>query len=188
MVNDHMAGTARVAHDLGLASWFGGAMFGNFALNPAVRGVSDKADRGRVTNAAWNAYNVVNGLSLAAVAVGWGAARVTEARPDRLTDHERTLAKLKDAFTLAAVMSGVATGIKGAKLAQQAPEGAVPIESGTKPASETPREAASLQRAIGMLGKLNLASGIGIIATNALLSQAGHSRPPIRRALLRRST
>ncbi len=141
-----------------------------------------------MTNAAWNAYNVVNGISLAAVAIGWGAARATESRPGQLTDHERSLAKAKDVFTLAGVLSGVATGVQGARLARQAPEGAVPIESGTQPAPETPSQAGSLQRTIGFLGTLNILSGVGVVITNALLAQAAHSRPPAKRALLRRSS
>ena len=36
MVNDNLAQGARAAHDWGLASWLGGSMFGQFALNPAV--------------------------------------------------------------------------------------------------------------------------------------------------------
>ncbi len=188
MTNDSLAGATRAAHDWGLASWLGGAMFGKFALNPAVRLISDKTDRGRVTNAAWNGYNVINGLSLAAVAVGWGAARLTESRPDRLTDREEALAKLKDGFTLAAVVTGVATGAQGGRLAKQAPQGAVPIESGTKPAPETPKPAASIQRTIGFLGNANIASGVGLVIVNALLAQAAHSRPPARRALLRRAS
>lgn len=188
MVNDHLAGTTRVAHDVGLAAWLGGAMFGKFALNPSVRVVSEKSDRGRVTNTAWAAYNGINTLALGAVALGWAGSRLTETRPDRLSDHERTLAKVKDALTLAGLVTGVATGVQGARLAAQAPDGAVPIESGTVPASETPKKAASLQRSIGLLGNLNILAGAGVVAVNALLSQAAHSRPPLRRALLRRST
>ena len=187
MVNDSLAYSARAAHDWGLASWLGGSMFGKFALNPAVAGVSDKTERGKVVNSAWGAYGIVNSLSLAAVTVGWLGARATEARPDRLTQRERTLAKVKDALVPAAVVSGVATGIQGARLAKQAPNGAVPIERGNKPAPETPPEAASIQRTIGKLGTVNILSGVGIVVVNALLAQANHSRPPLRRALLRRN-
>lgn len=187
MTSDTLAGTVRAAHDWGLASWLGGAMFGKFALNPSVRTIGDKSERGKVTNTAWNGYNLVNSLSLAAVATGWLGARATEARPDRLTENERRLAKVKDACTMAGVATGVATGIQGARLARQAPEGAVAVESGTRPAPETPKSAASIQRTIGALGTANIAAGVGIVISNALLAQAAHSRPPLRRALLRRS-
>lgn len=53
MTSDKLAEGARAAHDLGLASWLGGSTFGQVALNPAVRKVSDKGERGQVVNAAW---------------------------------------------------------------------------------------------------------------------------------------
>jgi hypothetical protein len=63
----------------------------------------------------------------------------------------------------------------------------VPIERGTTPAEETPKRAARAQRALGALGIANIASGVGLVVVNALLSQANYSRPPLRRALLRRT-
>jgi hypothetical protein len=188
MVNDTLAEGARAAHDWGLASWLGGSMYGKFALNPAVRQIDDKTERGKVVNAAWNGYNVINAVSLGSVAVGWFASRLTETRPDRLTERERKLALAKDGLTLAALGTGIASAIQGAKLARQAPEGAVPIEGGTKPASETPPEAAKAQRSLNGLGLANIGAGVGLVIVNALMSQAGHSRPPLRRSLLRRSS
>ena len=187
MVNDNLTQGARVAHDWGLASWLGGSMYGKFALNPAVARINDRRERGKVVNAAWNGYNLINAASLASVALGWLGSRLTETRPDRLSERERKLATAKDGFTAAALVTGVASGIQGARLAKQAPEGAVPIERGTKPAADTPSTAAKAQRSLGKLGLLNIVSGVGIVATNAMLSQEGHSRPPLRRSLLRRS-
>jgi hypothetical protein len=34
---------------------------------------------------------------------------------------------------------------------------------------------------------LNIASGVGLVVVNALLAQRNHSRPPLKRALFRRS-
>jgi hypothetical protein len=61
MVTDTLANTTRAAHDVGLAAWLGGAMFGKFAHNPALR------------------RNGVSPLTVAA-AVGAVAAAVNEAR------------------------------------------------------------------------------------------------------------
>ena len=187
MVNDNLAQGARAAHDWGLASWLGGSMFGQFALNPAVAKIEDKRERGKVVNAAWNGYNLINALSLGSVALGWFASRLTETRPDRLTKEERNLATAKDGLTLAALATGIASGVQGARLAREAPEGAVPIERGTTPTDDTPREAARTQRSLAGLGILNIASGVGLVVVNALLAQRNHSRPPLRRALSRRS-
>ncbi len=187
MTDDTLALSARAAHDWGLASWLGGVMFGKFAHNPSVARVSDRAERGKVINAAWNAYNVVNALSMAAVGFGWLGARATEARPDKLTERERRLASAKDAFVVAAVASGTLSAVQGARLARQAPDGAVPIERGTEPASDTPRSAARIQRSLGLLGNLNIVSGVGLVIVNAAIAQLNHSRPPLRRSLFRRS-
>jgi hypothetical protein len=187
MVNDALAHTTRAVHDWGLASYLGGTMYGKFALNPAVRVIPSKEDRGKVANTAWNSYNLINSASLAAVALGWAAARATEARPDRLSGRERTLAQVKDGFAASTVLLGAVSGILGARLAAQAPEGAVPVESGVEPADETPRGAARIQRSLGVLGNASILSGVGLVVTNAMLAQTNHSRPPRRRALLRRN-
>ena len=187
MVNDTLAQATRAAHDWGLASYLGGTMYGKFALNPAVRTIPSKTDRGKVANTAWNSYTVINAASLAAVGLGWGAARATETRPDRLSDRERTLAQVKDGFVASTILLGVVSGIQGARRARQAPDGAVPVESGVEPAEETPKTAARIQRSLGVLGNASILSGVGLVVSNALLAQTNHSRPPGRRALLRRN-
>ena len=86
----------RAAHDIGLAGLLGGNLFGRLALHPSVTQIRDKGERGKVVNAAWRRYGLVNSISLAAVAVGWAGARAGEARPRRLSDPERRLAVAKD--------------------------------------------------------------------------------------------
>lgn len=186
MQNDVVADATRAVHDIGLAAWVGGAMFGKFALNPAVRRVADRSERGEVVNAAWNGYNVVNTFSLGAVALGWLGARLTDARPSNLTGRENNLALAKDLLVAGAVATGAANAVLGGRLANQAPNGAVPIESGTTPAPETPAEAAKIQRSLGALGNVNILLGVGIIVVNALMAQEAHSRPAARRGKLAR--
>ncbi len=162
-------------------------MFGKFAHNPSLKRISSRSERGAVANAAWNGYNVVNALGLGAAVAGWAAARATEARPDRLSKRERDLSKVKDGLMAAALVTGVANFVQGARLAKQAPDGAVPVETGTKPAADTPQKASRIQRSIGVLGNLNILSGAALVGVNGALAQMNHSRPPLRRALLRRS-
>jgi hypothetical protein len=187
-VNDTVANVTRAAHDVGLAAWLGGAMFGKFAHNPSLEKISSHAERGSVSNAAWNGYNLVNTAGLGAAALGWGAARLTETKPANLSSTEQSLSTAKDALMAAAVLTGVANGVQGARLARQAPDGAVPVQTGTKPAPETPPKAARIQRSLGVLGNLNIASGVALVAVNALLAQTNHSRPAKRRALTRPSS
>jgi len=187
-VNDTLANTTRAAHDVGLAAWLGGAMFGKFAHNPSLVKISSHAERGAVSNAAWNGYNLVNALGLGTAALGWAAARLTEAENAELTGRERALSVAKDALMASSVLTGLLNGIQGARLARQAPDGAVPVETGTKPAPETPPKAAGIQRSLETLGNLNIASGVGLVAVNAILAQTNHSHPQKGRALRRRSS
>jgi hypothetical protein len=48
MIADTLANTTRAAHDVGLAAWLGGAMFGKFALNPSLEKISSREPRGCV--------------------------------------------------------------------------------------------------------------------------------------------
>lgn len=183
MVNENLAEAARAAHDWGLASWLGGTMFGKFALNPSVARIDDHRERGKVVNAAWNGYNAINAASLGAVALGWFASHLTDGER-RASGRERTLMRAEDGLTLAALATGVASAVEGARLARAAPEGAVPIERGTTPAEDTPKQAARIQRALGALGVANIASGVGLVIVNALKSQNGTpQRRPLRRML-----
>jgi hypothetical protein len=187
MVSDTLAYATRAAHDVGLATWFGGTLFGKFALNPAVNVISERRERGKVLNTAWNGFNVLNAAGLGAAAAGWAGARFTEANPVRMSTTENALSLAKDGLMVAAVVTGAANGIQGARLARQARDGAVPVESGTEPAPETPEKAAGIQRSLDVLGNVNVGVGAALIAVNAVLAQVNYSRPTARRALLRRS-
>jgi hypothetical protein len=187
-VTDTLANSARAAHDVGLAAWLGGAMFGKFAHNPSLVKIASHTERGSVSNAAWNGYNAINAAGLGAAALGWTAARFTEARPSNLSGTEQALSTAKDGLMAAAVLTGVASSVQGARLATQAPDGAVPIETGTKPAPETPPKAARIQRSLGVFGTLNILSGVALVAVNAILAQTNHSHPANKRTLLRSSS
>ena len=185
--NDTLANTARAAHDVGLAAWLGGAMFGKLALNPSLEKISNHTERGSVANAAWNGYNPVNSLGLGAAALSWGAARLTETHPDNLSGVEHRLSQAKDGLMGIAVLTGVASGIQGGRLAKQGPNGAVSIESGTEPDADTPPKAASIQRSLGTLGNLNILAGVALVAVNGILAQVNYSHPSKSRALTRSS-
>jgi len=115
---------------LGLAGLLGGNLFGRLALHPSVTEISDKALRGRLINAAWRRYGIVNSISLLAVVVGWAGARANEAAPSRLSTAERRLATAKDALVGVVAVTGVATGVEGMRFARRAPGGGVPLEDG----------------------------------------------------------
>jgi hypothetical protein len=187
MVSDTVQDVAQVAHDLGVSAWLGGAMYGKFAHNPSLRQISSHEERGKVANAAWNSYNLINSVGLGAAAATYVAARFTELRTSNLTDRERRLVTAMDVSMGASVVTGVVNGVLGAALARQAPEGAVPVETGVKPAPETPTNAARIARALNVMGTLNIASGVLLAAENAVFRRGAFSRPATRRALLRSS-
>src|SRR3954453_1357820 len=171
MVSDKLAYVTRAAHDLGLATWFGGTLFGKLALNPAVAVIADRRDRGKVLNRAWNGFNVLNAAGLGVAAAGWAGARFTEANPVRMSTTENALSLAKDGLMVAAVVTGAANGVQGARLARQAREGRVPVKSGPEPAPETPDQAPGISRSLEVLGNVIVGIGAALIAVNAVLAQ-----------------
>jgi hypothetical protein len=173
----------RAAHDLGLAGLLGGNLFGRLALHPSVTEIRDKAERGKVVNAAWRRYGAVNSLSLAAVAAGWIGARAEEARPRHLSPAERRLALAKDTLVGVVAVSGLVTAAQGVRFARQAPGGAVPLDDGDHAAAEATAAQQRAKRRLNALGLVSLAAEAGLVGVNAALSQEGFRRPPRRRIM-----
>jgi hypothetical protein len=173
----------RAAHDVGLAGLLGGNLFGRLALHPSVTEISDKALRGKLVNAAWRRYGIVNSVSLLAVLAGWIGARVNEAAPSRLSAAERRLALAKDALVGVVAVTGVATGVEGVRFARQAPGGAVPLEDGDHAALEASDSQRRAKRRLNVLGLASLVAELGLVGVNAALAQQGFRRPPRRRAI-----
>src|SRR5689334_16776345 len=110
-----MSQIGRAAQDIGLAGMLGGNLFGRLALHPSVTEISDRAERGRVVNAAWRRYGTINSISLAAVTAGWIGARLDEASDRRLSPAERRLARAKDGLVAAVALAGIATAAEGVR-------------------------------------------------------------------------
>jgi hypothetical protein len=173
----------RAAHDIGLAGLLGGNLFGRLALHPSVTQISDKAERGKLVNAAWRRYGTVNVLSLLAVLAGWLGARANEAAPGQLSPAERRLAVAKDALVGVVAVTGVASGIQGVRFAKQAPGGAIPLEDGDHTAIEASEAQRRAKQRLNTLGLVSLAAEVSLVGVNAALAQQGFRRPPRRRAL-----
>jgi uncharacterized membrane protein len=173
----------RAVHDIGLAGLLGGNLFGRLALHPSVTEISDKAERGKVVNAAWRRYGIVNSLALLGVASGWLGARADEARPRNLSGPERRLAVAKDVLVGVVAVTGLATAAQGVRFAHQAPGGAVPLDDGDHAAAEATTAQRRAKRRLNALGLVSLAAEAGLVGVNAALAQEGFRRPPRRRAL-----
>lgn len=187
MVNDKVQDVNQILHNVAMATWVGGTVFGRAALNPAVRHIPGHAERGVVTNAAWSTFNAINTVALATVAVGHVGGRLTELRWTNLSDREKPFVRAMDLFTATGVITGLLSAVQGGRLARQAPGGAVPVETGARPGPETPADAVRLQRSINALGMVNLLSGVGLVASTGLFWRSAVSRPPVDRALRRSS-
>lgn len=167
--------TAWVLHDLGLAAGFGGNLFGQLALNPAVKVVDSKRERGKVTHVAWDRYKAVNAVSLAAIAGTWlvGRTILSGREVGRAT---RGLTLLKDILVAGAVVGGAGALITGSLLDRAMKEGELAIESGREPAAETTPRVRRLQRTVNTLGIPNIGFQAAVLATTTILAmKAGES-------------
>jgi len=52
VVSDTMQDVNQVLHNVGMAAWVGGTLFGRLAHNPSLTRISSHAERGAVANAA----------------------------------------------------------------------------------------------------------------------------------------
>ena len=161
---------AWVAHELGLAASFGGLLFGKLALNPTLDVLEDKAERGKLLNKTWNRYNAVNAASVGTAIATWLAGRSSISGNFALDEEANNLVRTKDALLATAAATGLASIVSGLALTRQAPEGAIPIDSGVTPAPEMSDEAARLLRRVNVLGNVNIAVLGTVIAVSTILS------------------
>ena len=155
--------------------------FGRLALHPSVAAISDKTERGKLVNAAWRRYGIINSVSLLAVVGGWLGARAKEAAPSQLSDAERRLAVAKDALVGLVAVTGVATAAEGVRFSRQAPGGAVPLDDGDHAATEASEAQHRAKARLNALGLASLAADLALVGVNAALAQQGFRRPPRRR-------
>lgn len=170
------AAAVRVVHDLGLAACLGGTLFGKAAFNPSVAVIGAETERGRLGAAFWNRANVINAAAFGAAAAAWLPARLGGPVEDPAR-RTRGLILAKDLLMGAAATAGLAAVAAQVALNRQAPQGAVPLETGGVPAPVSSGTAALLQRAVGALGSMNVALFASLVAVSAVLSaEAGGPR------------
>ncbi len=168
----------KVAHDLGLSTWFGGTLFGQFSLNPAVSSISDEGERGRVLSEAWGRFQAANLPAMLSTLLGWrlGGVRVdSELRAPGLT-------RAKDILLGGAAFNAVASALLGASTAASSRGGATPVRSGTRPSRQTPPEAALAMRLLRFTGNGSLA----LLAATVVVSALIEATEPMPRGLLSR--
>lgn len=161
--------TAWVLHDLGLAAGFGGNLFGQMAFHPALGAIGEKRERGKVAHEAWSRYKLVNALSLGAMAGTWLAGRAFLSGRE-VGGASRNLVLLKDVLVGGAVVGGAVALVAGAMLDKEQRGAGQPIQTGSKPAPETPPRVANLQRITNVAGTANLVFNAAVLAVTTVLA------------------
>lgn len=151
---------ARTLHDIGLATWFGGALMGAVGLNGASQEVSDPKDRARVADSGWGRWTPVSALAIGAHLLG--SVQLTRGNASRLGAQRGvgTTAAVKAALTAGALGATAYARVLGQKVmdaeaAEAARDSADPagmeVEDATSPAETTPDSAAAAQTQLQVL-------------------------------------
>lgn len=161
---------ATIAHDVGLAAWFGGAWMGAVGLNGATIEVDDHTQRTRVANAGWFRWAPIAGASLVAhVASAYVLGRFVRA-PGHRGVGSRRLRVLRTALTTAAVLSTIETGVSGQRVVRG---GDVPVATAVTPIAATPPAVASAQRRLRVAQWL-VPGFTGALLAVEVLQRRGH--------------
>lgn len=133
----------RAAHDVGLATYFGGSLMGATALNAAASQLDDPAQRAHASTRGWTRWTPVGIAGLAAHTAASGAMLLTDlprVRGQRGVGRSTTA---KTAVTAATLATAAYSGVLNRKMAAAGP---VPVQGATEPSAVTPPEVASTQR------------------------------------------
>jgi hypothetical protein len=161
--------SAWILHDLGMAAGFGGTLFGKAALDPAVKTIGSKEERGRVLDDAWGRFRVLDAIALGAMAATWWTGRAAFSGR-RLGRSMRGLVIAKDVLVGTALATGIANMIAGAVVhRQQQRARAFPVDARYQ--TENGTTAKSAERFMAVVGPLNAALVAGAIGVNAALAQ-----------------
>jgi hypothetical protein len=159
---------SRSLHDVGLAAWFGGSLMGAVGLNGAAAQVEEPKQRLRVANSGWNRWTPVNLAGVAAHLAG--GAVLLAANKGRLTSQRGVgrATVVKTALTGAALAATAWSRALGAKLDQA---GEVPVEGGTDPSGDTPKDVATAQRQLKLLQWVVPALTGAVLVVNARMGE-----------------
>jgi hypothetical protein len=160
--------SAYVLHNLGLAVGFGGSLFGQAALNPSVKLISDKQERAKLVNTAWNGYNIINALSIGTAAITWLVGR-TAISGRFISPETRRLVIAKDFLMGATLVSGFVNLLSGGFLAKRALKDGIPMDSGYKASPEAPQDVKNATRLVNGLGLFSIISMAGLIGVSTWL-------------------
>jgi hypothetical protein len=161
-----------ILHELGLALAMGGTYFGKFHLDPAVKVISSKPERGQVIAAAWGSFLISDALGLGLGVATWLGERARLLRkrsPARL----RALVRAKDILLGTSVAAVVVNAISAALLVRETGSTAIPVETGLTAAPEETPRMVRLQRTMVATSFIHMLATASAIGVTSLL----HARP-----------
>jgi hypothetical protein len=161
-----------VVHDVGLAASIGGTLFGRAALQPALSEISRAEERDRVSAEAWQRFSWVNLASHLAFAVPWLVGRRMRTGRE-VSGAARALTLTKDVLVGASLISGVSSVVLGRRLGERARRGLGPAQTRQREIDGEERQSRAYQRAVGVLGIVNLIANVAIAGVTALLAMEG---------------
>lgn len=172
-----LSSAAWMAHDVGLATAIGGAMFGHEALHPALSEIADPKERDHVADVAWRRFSWISLAGHAAVAATWFFGRsMLSGRAVSKTARSLTLAK--DALVIASLATGIASMALGRVLGARTTGERNENTGKERAPDDRPADTERLRTAVGVLGIANLVANVGIAGVTAALSmEASQSLP-----------
>ena len=146
-----------VVHDIGLATAFGGNIFGKVSLDPAIKqALPQTEDRSRLLRRTWRRQGIVMALSHLAFAVPWLIGRRLRSGRE-LGGGARKMVIAKDVLVGVAVASGIARGAIGRAIMRRGD-------------TEESDRKMNLIRAADAIGTVNLAAVAGAFGLTTLLA------------------
>lgn len=159
---------ARAAHQIGLATWFGGSLMGAVGLNAAAKQASEPTERLAVANAGWARWTPVNATGLAAF-IGGGMAVMYGNKGRTVAQQGVAGASMaKNALSLVALAATGYARVLGQRLMEYEK---VPVADGTTPVSETPDDVRAILRQLKILQYAIPAHVAGLIVLDALMGE-----------------
>jgi protease I len=155
-------------HDLGLALAVGGTYFGKLHLDPSVKVLPQKEQRGRLIAAAWSTYLLSDTLGLGTSVATWLGQRRGLTRGWRGA-RRRPLVRLKDALLGTSVLAIGANALCSALLLRTSRTPDVPVQTGLTAAPEATPKVARLQRGMVVTSFAHLLATGGALALGAPL-------------------
>jgi hypothetical protein len=139
---------SRSLHDVGLAAWFGGTLFGATGLNESASRQAGSADGAKVASAGWDAWTPVNLAAIGAHLVG--SVGVLLANKSRVGGQSgvATATIAKTAVLGASLAATAYSRVLGRRVSSKQNQ---PAKGGVDPAPGTSEDVANAQRQLKVL-------------------------------------